>query len=138
MSKTGLSEYKNVWVFAEQRAGKLMNVALELVGEGYRLSREISDNTKVCAVLVGSGVDHLVGELYAYGADQVYLIDHKLLKNYTTEGYAKVLADVVKEYKPEIVIFGATHIGRDLAPRVAARLDTGLTADCTRLDINTG
>lgn len=133
---SNLEQYKNVWVFAEQRQGKLMNVALELVGEGHRLSREISDKTKVCAVLVGDGIDHLCDELYAYGADSVYLLEDALLKNYTTDGYAKVITDAINEYKPEIVLFGATHIGRDLAPRVAARLNTGLTADCTRLDIN--
>lgn len=131
-----LSDYKNVWVYTEQRHGKLMNVALELLGEGHRLSREIGDDTKVCAVLIGSNVDHLIDELYAYGADKVYVADNDLLENYTTDGYAKVLTDAVNEHKPEIVIFGATHIGRDLAPRVAARLDTGLTADCTRLDVN--
>ena len=131
-------EYKNVWVYTEQRGGKLMPVALELLGEGRRLSREISEETKVCAVLVGSGTDHLTEELYAYGADTVYQLDHPLLKNYTTDGYTKVITEAIQEYKPEIVLFGATHIGRDLAPRIAARLDTGLTADCTRLDINTG
>jgi len=133
-----LSAYKDVWVFTEQRDGKLMNVALELLGEGYRLSREISSDTKVCAFLIGGNVEHLIKELYAYGADKVYIIDDPLLEKYTTDGYAKVLTDAIKEYKPEIVLFGATHIGRDLAPRVAARLDTGLTADCTRLDVNTG
>ena len=131
-------EYKNVWVYTEQRGGKLMSVALELLGEGRRLSREISEETKVCAVLVGSQTDHLTEELYAYGADVVYQLDHPLLKNYTTDGYTKVITEAIQEYKPEIVLFGATHIGRDLAPRIAARLDTGLTADCTRLDINTG
>lgn len=131
-------EYKNVWVYTEQRGGKLMPVALELLGEGRRLSREISEETKVCAVLVGSETDHLTEELYAYGADAVYQLDHPLLKNYTTDGYTKVITEAIQEYKPEIVLFGATHIGRDLAPRIAARLDTGLTADCTRLDINTG
>ncbi len=132
-----LSAYKNVWVYTEQRAGKLMNVALELLGEGNKLAREIGDR-KVCAVLIGHDTDHLVPELYAYGAEIVYQIDDPLLANYTTDGYAKVLTDAISEYKPEIVLFGATHIGRDLAPRVAARLDTGLTADCTRLDVNTG
>jgi electron transfer flavoprotein alpha subunit len=78
----------------------------------------------------------LIPELYAYGADVVYQIDDPLLKNYTTDGYTKVMTDAIREYKPEIVLFGATHIGRDLAPRVAARLDTGLTADCTRLDVS--
>ena len=131
-----LESYKNVWVFAEQRQGKLMNVALELVGEGHKLSREISDKTKVCAVLVGNKVDHLADELFAYGADCVYLLEDELLAQYTTDGYAKAMTDAINEYKPEIVLFGATHIGRDLAPRVAARLNTGLTADCTRLDIN--
>ena len=129
-------EYKNIWVFAEQRQGKLMNVALELVGEGHKLSREISEETKVCAVLVGDKVEHLADELFAYGADSVYLLEDELLAQYTTDGYTKAMTDAINEYKPEIVLFGATHIGRDLAPRVAARLNTGLTADCTRLDIN--
>lgn len=130
-----LSAYKNVWVYVEQRQGKLMNVALELLGEGHRLSREIGDR-KVCALLVGHNTDPLLKELYAYGADSVYQIDHPLLANYTTDGYTKVIVDAVREFKPEIMLYGATHIGRDLAPRVAARLDTGLTADCTRLDIS--
>ncbi|HYE68413.1 MAG TPA: electron transfer flavoprotein subunit alpha [Anaerovoracaceae bacterium] len=132
-----LSAYKDVWVFTEQREGKLMNVALEILGEGYRISREISSDTKVCAVLAGGKVEHLIDELYACGADRVYVASDPLLEKYTTDGYTKVIADAIKEYKPEIVLFGATHIGRDLAPRIAARLDTGLTADCTRLDVNT-
>ncbi len=134
---TDFAVYKNVWVFAEQRQGKLMNVALELLGEGYKLSREISADTRVCAVLAGHHVEHLAEELYAYGADCVYLLEDRLLASYTTDGYAKALTDAINQYKPEIVLFGATHIGRDLAPRVAARLNTGLTADCTRLDIST-
>ncbi|MBR0599509.1 electron transfer flavoprotein subunit alpha/FixB family protein [Sinanaerobacter chloroacetimidivorans] len=130
-----LSAYKHVWVYAEQRRGKLMNVALELIGEGHRLSREIGDDTKVCAVVVGNKIEHLAKECYEYGADTVYLIEDDLLENYTTDGYTKVMVDAIKKYKPEIVLLGATHIGRDLAPRVAARLNTGLTADCTRLDV---
>ena len=136
--KNMFEEYKNVWVYTEQRGGKLMPVALELLGEGRRLSREISEETKVCAVLVGNETDPLIEELYAYGADVVYQLDHPLLKTYTTDGYTKAITDAIQAEKPEIVLFGATHIGRDLAPRIAARLDTGLTADCTRLDINTG
>lgn len=132
-----LSDYKDVWVFAEQRAGKLMNVSLELLGEGSKLAKEVGDR-KVCAILMGHNTDHLVPELYAYGAEIVYQIDNPLLENFTTDGYTKVMTDAIKAYKPEIVLFGATHIGRDLAPRVAARLDTGLTADCTRLDVCTG
>ncbi|MBE6034678.1 FAD-binding protein [Aminipila sp.] len=130
-----LSAYKHIWVFAEQRDGKLMNVALELIGEGYRLAKEISEDTKVCALLVGDGIGNLADECYAYGADEVILIEDPLLKNFTTDGYTKVITDAIHEYKPEIVLYGATHIGRDLAPRVAARCNTGLTADCTRLDV---
>ncbi len=130
-----LSAYKNIWVYAEQRKGKMLNVALELIGEGHRLSREIGGDAKVCALLVGNNIENLAKECYEYGADSVYLIEDPLLENYTTDGYTKVIVDAVQEYKPEIVIYGATHIGRDLAPRVAARLNTGLTADCTRLDI---
>ncbi|MDR0853799.1 MAG: electron transfer flavoprotein subunit alpha [Clostridiales Family XIII bacterium] len=130
-----LDDYKNVWVYAEQRQGKLQNVALELIGEGRRLAREISAETKVYAVLIGDKVDHLAKESFEYGADGVIIIEDPLLKNFTTDGYTKVFTDVINEKKPEIVLFGATHIGRDVAPRVAARLATGLTADCTRLDI---
>jgi electron transfer flavoprotein alpha subunit len=129
-------EYKNIWVFTEQRDGKLLNVAFELLGEGYRLSRKIGDDCRVCALLVGNGVSGLEKELYAYGADMIYHIDHPMLEHYTTDGYTKVISEAVVAHKPEIVIFGATHIGRDLAPRIAARLNTGLTADCTRLDIS--
>jgi electron transfer flavoprotein alpha subunit len=130
-----LSAYKHVWVFAEQRKGKIMNVALELIGEGRRLAREIGEDTKVYAVLIGDKVETLSAECFEYGADGAYIIEDNLLTNYTTDGYTKVLTDTIREYKPEIVLFGATHIGRDLAPRVAARLNTGLTADCTRLDV---
>ena len=130
-----LSAYKDVWVYAEQRAGKVMNVALELVGEGRRLAREIGPETKVWAVLIGDKVEKIAQECFAYGADGVYVIEDALLKGYTTDGYTKVFTDLIAEKMPEIVLFGATHIGRDLAPRVAARLNTGLTADCTRLDI---
>lgn len=132
-----LSAYKDVWVFAEQRDGKLMNVALELIGEGYRLAKEISEDTKVCALLIGDEIDHLAQECFEYGAERVIMIQDPLLKNFTTDAYTKVIVDAVHEYKPELVIYGATHIGRDLAPRVAARVNTGLTADCTRLDIRT-
>jgi electron transfer flavoprotein alpha subunit len=132
---TDLSAYKGVWVYAEQRSGKLMNVALELIGEGRRLAREVGADTKVYAVLIGEGIENLAQECFEYGADGTYVIEDALLAGYTTDGYTKVFADLIREKKPEIVLFGATHIGRDLAPRVAARLNTGLTADCTRLDV---
>ncbi len=135
MSTVNFADYKNIWVYAEQRDGKLMNVALELIGEGHRLSRDISADTKVCAVLVGNNIEHLAKECFEYGADQVYLLEDPLLAQYTTDGYTKVITDAINIYKPEIVMYGATHVGRDLAPRVAARVDTGLTADCTHLDV---
>ncbi len=132
-----LGEYKHVWVFAEQRDGKLMNVAMELIGEGYRLAKEISDDTEVCAVLIGSkeDIEPLAAECFKYGAEKVYMLAHPLLQHYTTDGYTKALKQAIDEYKPEIVLYGATHIGRDFAPRIAARCNTGLTADCTRLDV---
>ena len=132
-----LGDYKHVWVFAEQRDGKLMNVALELIGEGYRLAKEISDDTQVCAVLIGSDEDitPLADECFAYGAEKVYKIASPILQHYTTDAYTYALKEAIDEYKPEIVLYGATHIGRDFAPRIAARCNTGLTADCTRLDV---
>ena len=133
--KVDLSAYKHIWVFAEQRQGKLMNVALELIGEGYRLAKEISEDTQVCAVLVGNNIDHLADECFEYGAEKVYMIQDPLLENFTTDAYTKVMKQAIDEYKPEIVLYGATHIGRDFAPRIAARCNTGLTADCTRLDV---
>ena len=135
-SAVDLSAYKNVWVYAEQRNGKLMNAALELIGEGRRLSRETGD-AKIYAVLAGDGIAALPQECFEYGADGAVIIEAPLLKQYTTGAYTKALYGAVEAYKPEIMLFGATHIGRALAPRLAARLNTGLTADCTRLDIRT-
>lgn len=129
-----LSQYKNVWVFAEQRQGSITPVVKELLGEGRKLAGEIG--TSLCAILLGKNVENLSSELIRYGADKVYIADHPLLKNYTTDAYTKVITDAIVEYKPEIVLYGATHIGRDLAPRIAARVNTGLTADCTKLEID--
>lgn len=132
--KKDISAYKNVWVFAEQREGKIMQVAIELLGEGRKLADEIG--VDLCAIVLGKNIEGLSKELIAYGADKVYVAEHDLLENFTTDGYTKVITDAINEIKPEIVLLGATHIGRDLAPRVAARVDTGLTADCTKLDID--
>ncbi|MBE3591852.1 MAG: electron transfer flavoprotein subunit alpha/FixB family protein [Thermoanaerobacter sp.] len=129
-----MNEYKDIWVFAEQREQRLMNVSLEILGEARKLADK--KGVKAYAVLVGYGVKGLADELIKYGADVVYVIDNPLLKNYTTEGYAKVIADLANEIKPEVILYGATYIGRDLAPRIASRLHTGLTADCTGLDID--
>ncbi|HHY77755.1 MAG TPA: electron transfer flavoprotein subunit alpha [Clostridiales bacterium] len=129
-----LSAYKGVWVFAEQRQGKLMFTSLELLGEGRKLADKLG--VELSALLLGYEVDDICQELIYYGADKVIYAEHKLLQNYTTDGYTKVITDLVNERKPEIMLIGATNIGRDLAPRVAARLNTGLTADCTKLDID--
>ncbi|MDC7124960.1 MAG: electron transfer flavoprotein subunit alpha [Spirochaetales bacterium] len=129
-----LSAYKDVWVFAEHRDGKLMGVTLELLGEGSRLAKELG--VSVCAVVPGIDVAVMQDELFAYGAEKIIAIEDPLLEPFTTDAYTKVISDAVNEFKPEIVLFGATHIGRDLAPRIAARLNTGLTADCTKLEID--
>lgn len=129
-----MSEYKDIWVFVEQREQKLMNVSLEILGEARRLVDK--KGVKACAVLVGYEVKGLAEELIKYGADVVYVIDHLLLKNYTTDAYTKVICDLANSLKPEVILYGATYVGRDLAPRIAARMQTGLTADCTALDID--
>ncbi|MEN2259005.1 electron transfer flavoprotein subunit alpha/FixB family protein [Paraclostridium benzoelyticum] len=128
------SSYKNVWVFAEQREGVITPVVIELLGEGRKLADEIGVN--LCAILLGKNVDSMAKELVAYGADTVYTADNELLEKFTTDAYTKVITDAINEFKPEIVLYGATHIGRDLAPRIASRVSTGLTADCTKLEIN--
>ena len=129
-----LSAYKGVWVFAEQRQGKLMTIALELLGEGRKLADKLG--VELTAVLLGDKVENLCDELIHHGADNVLLAEHPELKFYTTDAYTKVISKMINDKKPEIVIIGATNIGRDLGPRIAARVNTGLTADCTKLDID--
>lgn len=128
-----LEQYKGVFVFAQQVDNELNGIALELVGKGKDLAKDL--NTEVTAVLVGYGVKNLADELAAYGADKVILVDDEQLKDYRTEPYTHALSAVIEKYKPEIFLVGATAIGRDLGPRVSARIHTGLTADCTQLDI---
>lgn len=132
--ETKSSEYKGVWVFAEQREGALMPTVFELLGEGRKLANTLG--VELAALLLGNGVESLCDELGAYGADRVILAESELLSDYNTESYAKVVCDLVTERKPEIMLIGATNIGRDLAPRLSARLYTGLTADCTALEID--
>lgn len=129
-----ISQYHGVWVFAEQRAGELMDVAVELLGEGRRLADEIG--TELCAVLLGHGVAGLAPRLIGCGADKVYLAEDAALATYTTDAYTAVIHRAIERYKPEIVLLGATHIGRDLGPCLAVRCSTGLTADCTKLEID--
>ncbi|MDO4293895.1 MAG: electron transfer flavoprotein subunit alpha/FixB family protein [Eubacteriales bacterium] len=128
-----LEEYKGVFVFAQQVDNQLSGIALELVGKGKELAKDLG--TEVTAVLVGSDVKNLCTELAEHGADRIIVVDDPELKEYRTEPYAHALAEVIKKYKPEILLIGATAIGRDLGPRVSARIHTGLTADCTQLEI---
>ena len=129
------NEYKGVWVFCEQRQGALMPTDFELVSEARKLADELG--CEVTGLLLGDNVEGIAKELGGYGADKVMVCDSPLLKDYTTDAYAKVVCDMVNEYKPEVLLIGATNIGRDLGPRCAARLHTGLTADATHLDIDT-
>ena len=128
-----LEEYKGVYVFAEQVDNELSSIAFELIGKGKDLAADLG--TEVTAVLIGSDVKGLADELAAYGADKVIVVDDPELKDYRTEPYTHALASVIDTYKPEIVLVGATAIGRDLGPKVSARVKTGLTADCTVLEI---
>ncbi len=128
------SDRKGVWVFAEQRDGALSHVALELLGKAQDLAKTL--NQDVSALLLGHKVSELSTKLIEYGADNVYLAEHPGLKDYRTNAYTGVIEDLVSQYKPNILLIGATHIGRDLAPRVSRRVGVGLTADCTELTID--
>jgi electron transfer flavoprotein alpha subunit len=135
-NSSAIEEFKGgVWVFCEQRQGTMMPTSFELISEGRKLADELG--SKLYGILLGSNIgDDFAKELGGYGADGVYVCDSPLLANYTTDGYSKVICDVIQEYKPEVMLIGATNIGRDLGPRCAARLHTGLCADCTHLDID--
>ena len=126
--------FKNVWVFCEQRQGVMMPTTFELISEGRKLANELG--VELCGILLGDNVKGIAAELGQYGADKVYVYDSPLLKDFTTDAYTKVIVEAVEELKPEVLLFGASNIGRDLAPRCAARLHTGLCADCTHLDID--
>lgn len=125
---------KNIWVFCEQRDGEIQSVALELLGVARSLAK--TTNEKVCAMLLGHNVLDKANELVAYGADVVYVVDDERLAQFVTEPYAQAAYSIIKKYEPNVLLIGATSIGRDLAPRLSARLHTGLTADCTKLDID--
>ena len=129
-----IAAFKNVWVFCEQRQGKMMPTTFELISEGRKLADELG--RELWGILLGDDVDGIAAELGGYGADKVIVYNSPLLKDYTTDAYTKVICEAVEEFKPEVLLFGASNIGRDLAPRCAARLHTGLCADCTHLDID--
>ena len=128
-----LAEYKGVYVFAQQVDNEVSSIALELIGKGKDLAKDL--DTTVTAVLIGHNVMGLTDVLGEYGADKVIVVDDPELKEYRTEPYTHALTSVINEFKPDICLIGATAIGRDLGPRVCARVHTGLTADCTQLDI---
>lgn len=138
ISKEELAKYKGVFVWGEweKRGEKIVikDVALELLGKGRELANKLEEPLAI--LLLGNNVEHLIPELFYYGADIVYLCNHELLERYSTDGYATTIVSVIAAEKPSIVLYGATPNGRDLAPRIAARLALGLTADCTGLDIN--
>ncbi len=128
-----LEEYKGVAIFAQQVDNKLSSIAFELIGKAHELAADLG--TDVTAVVLGSGIESLADKLGEYGADKVVVIDDPALETYRTEPYAQALTAYINEYKPEIMLVGATAIGRDLGPTVSARVKTGLTADCTSLEI---
>ncbi|KPJ68225.1 electron transfer flavoprotein subunit alpha [candidate division WOR-1 bacterium DG_54_3] len=134
-TSTDIGHYKGVWIFAEQREGKIQPVAYELLGEGKKLASDL--NTDLSAVLCGGEeIEEEVDHLFAYGADKVYLLHHDELKDYKSLPYTRAIAELITKSKPEIFLLGATTIGRDLAARLAIRVGAGLTADCTGLSID--
>ena len=129
-----ISSYKGIWVFAEQRYGKLKTVAFELIGQAKKLAFELEVN--VTAIILGDNIKHLSKELIAYGADEVLVVDEPWLNHFNDHVYGEVMINLINEYKPEIVLIGATSNGRSLAPHISSTLGTGLTADCTVLEID--
>lgn len=128
------SQYKNVWVYIETFGGTIKNVSLELLGEGRKLADKMGQS--LVGVLLGKDVEHLSKDIFAAGADEIYLVEADELAHYNTDGYTAVVSDLIQEYKPSVVLVGATNDGRDLGPRIASRIATGLTADCTGLAID--
>ncbi|WP_431354820.1 electron transfer flavoprotein subunit alpha/FixB family protein, partial [Fusobacterium nucleatum] len=129
-----LNEYNGVWIIAEQVDKEIHPVTIELIGEGKKLASQLGKET--CVIIAGYEMEDIAKKILHYGVDKVIYLDNKLLKEYTTDAYSIVLSNLIKEKKPEIVLIGATSIGRDLGPRLAAKLGTGLTADCTKLEID--
>lgn len=129
-----IEDYSGVWVIAEQVDGEIQPVTIELMGEAQRLASELKE--EVCVVVAGYGIEESGKKLLHYGMNSIFYIEHPLLSEYTTDAYATSIADLIREKKPAIVLIGATSIGRDLGPRLSAKLGTGLTADCTKLEID--
>lgn len=133
VSKMDIQEYKGIFIFVQQVDNKIAGVSFELLGKAKELAKDME--TEVTAVLLGYNVSGLCNDLARHGADKIIMVDNKALEVYATEPYAHSMYNVIEKYKPAVVLYGATAIGRDLAPRVSARVKTGLTADCTKLEI---
>ena len=129
-----LAQYRGVWVFVEQTEGEPAKVSWELLGVGQELAASLG--VELCAMVIGDQVEHLCTEAFAYGASKVYLLDAPLYRHYRTEAYVEACCHLIETYKPEVILMGATGMGRDLAGAVATRVATGLTADCTGLAID--
>ena len=125
---------KGIWVFAEHTDGNVRKVAFEILSRARKMADTLVE--EVCAVVIGDSVESLADKFAPYGADKVYVVENEALKDYTTEGYTKALVDLVKQHEPSILLCGATFNGKDLFPRVAARLDTGLAVDCTDIKLD--
>ena len=134
VKKADISAYKGVWVFGEQKDGVPAGVALELLGEGRKLADNL--DVELSAVLLGENMNEAAKQLIAHGADNVYVVDHPSLNHFNDESYCDIFVQLIQAYKPEIVLMGASTYGRSLAPRISSRINTGLTADCTKLEID--
>ncbi len=130
----GMESYDGIWVLAEQREGKVQSVVYEMIGAGLRLAKE--RQTRLSVVVLGHGMEAEIPSLFQHGVDRVYLADHPALKEFCDESYSRILSGLAKQHKPEIILAGATSLGRSLMPRTAVELNTGLTADCTGLEID--
>jgi electron transfer flavoprotein alpha subunit len=129
-----MKENQDVWIFIEQNEGKLVEVSFELLSKGLKLARSLKSELK--AVIIGHKLEDITKETFKYGANEAFVIDHPDLFEYKTLSYSKILSEIITSYQPRIVLFGATFIGRDLAPRIASHTKSGLTADCTDLQIS--
>ena len=129
-----IKDYKGIWVFIEQKNGTIQSIAYELLGKAHELAKKL--NTKVSAILIGNKLDEHLDELFWHGADNIYLVEAPEIANFQDEPYTNILVRLIQKYKPEIVLCGATSIGRSLISRVAVKIKAGLTADCTGLDID--
>ena len=131
-----IKDFKGIWVFIEQKNGKIQSISYELLGKAHELAQKL--NCEVSGVAIGNNLDDQIDELFWHGADNIYLVQSPEIANFQDDPYTNILVELVKKYKPEILLCGATSIGRSLVARVAIKIKAGLTADCTGLDIDPG